>query len=304
MATLSRRVGGFDVGERRPVGRRGPRLRGRRRPRRLGRDDRGSSAPSGPSRRASVLLVEIAVATALAGLVYLGLSRALRIPELGTIVRLMSDALRRPASAVTVGAPTSGDPSVAWDAFVAGHPLATYLQTAAWARVKAANGWSSRLVEADPADGARVGARILLRRPRAVPWTFAYAPRGPLATPWTERRAGRLGRGAPVAALGRDASGRRRGPRPDRPRDRARRPARRRRGRSRGPRAARLATRAGGPAERHPDRRPGRRRGGPVVGPPLEVAPVRQPSTEPRGDRRGRRRRRGPGRLPGRSIGS
>ena len=45
-----------------------------------------------------VLLAELAVATGLAGLAYLGLSRALRIPELGTIVRLMSDALRRPAS--------------------------------------------------------------------------------------------------------------------------------------------------------------------------------------------------------------
>ena len=45
-----------------------------------------------------VLLVELALATGLAGLVYIGLSRALRIPELGTIVRLMSDALRRPAS--------------------------------------------------------------------------------------------------------------------------------------------------------------------------------------------------------------
>jgi putative peptidoglycan lipid II flippase len=45
-----------------------------------------------------VLFVELALATGLAGLAYLGLSRALRIPELGTIVRLMSDALRRPAS--------------------------------------------------------------------------------------------------------------------------------------------------------------------------------------------------------------
>jgi putative peptidoglycan lipid II flippase len=45
-----------------------------------------------------VLLIELALASGLAGLAYLGLSRALRIPELGTIVRLMSDALRRPAS--------------------------------------------------------------------------------------------------------------------------------------------------------------------------------------------------------------
>jgi hypothetical protein len=52
----------------------------------------------GPEPPRPILLLELALATALAGLVSLGLSRALRIPELGTIVRLMSDALRRPAS--------------------------------------------------------------------------------------------------------------------------------------------------------------------------------------------------------------
>ncbi len=50
----------------------------------------------GPTTSRPVILAELVVATGLAGLVYLGLSRALRIPELGTIVRLMSDALRRP----------------------------------------------------------------------------------------------------------------------------------------------------------------------------------------------------------------
>jgi lipid II:glycine glycyltransferase (peptidoglycan interpeptide bridge formation enzyme) len=72
--------------------------------------------------------------------------------------------------------------SAGWDAFVSGHPLATYLQLSGWARVKAANGWTSRLVEAASPEGGRIGARVLLRRPRPVPWTFAYAPRGPLAT--------------------------------------------------------------------------------------------------------------------------
>ena len=51
----------------------------------------------GPDPHRPVLFLELGLVTALAGLVYLGLSRALRIPELGTIVRLMSDALRRPA---------------------------------------------------------------------------------------------------------------------------------------------------------------------------------------------------------------
>lgn len=51
----------------------------------------------GPTTSRPAILLELVLATGLAGLVYLGLSRALRIPELGTIVRLMSDALRRPA---------------------------------------------------------------------------------------------------------------------------------------------------------------------------------------------------------------
>ncbi len=74
----------------------------------------------------------------------------------------------------------------AWDAFVASHPLATYLQTSGWAQVKASNGWTSRLVETALDEGGRIGAQILLRRPWPVPWTFAYAPRGPLATDWSE----------------------------------------------------------------------------------------------------------------------
>lgn len=107
---------------------------------------------------------------------------------------------------MTDGAPRSGDPSAAWDAFVAGHPLASYLQTAAWARVKAANGWTSRLVEVVPGSGERFGARILLRRPRPVPWTFAYAPRGPLGSAWTEASIGGWGE-ALRSSLGRDGLG-------------------------------------------------------------------------------------------------
>lgn len=51
----------------------------------------------GPTPPQPVLLVELALASGSAGLAYLAFSRALRIAELGTIVRLMSDALRRPA---------------------------------------------------------------------------------------------------------------------------------------------------------------------------------------------------------------
>ena len=71
-----------------------------------------------------------------------------------------------------------------WDAFVAASPLATYLQVSAWAAVKAPNGWASRRVLAAGPGGARIGAQVLLRRPRAIPWTFAYAPRGPIADRW------------------------------------------------------------------------------------------------------------------------
>jgi lipid II:glycine glycyltransferase (peptidoglycan interpeptide bridge formation enzyme) len=74
-----------------------------------------------------------------------------------------------------------------WDAFVESNPRASYLQLSGWARSKAANGWRSWAVETEvpgSAAGGAIGARVLLRRPTAVPWTFAYAPRGPLATDW------------------------------------------------------------------------------------------------------------------------
>jgi lipid II:glycine glycyltransferase (peptidoglycan interpeptide bridge formation enzyme) len=85
-----------------------------------------------------------------------------------------ADAARRPGSP---------DPS-AWDAFVTSTPAGSYLQLSAWARVKAANGWSAVRILADGPDG-RIGAQVLLRRPRPIPWAFAYAPRGPATTSWT-----------------------------------------------------------------------------------------------------------------------
>lgn len=78
-----------------------------------------------------------------------------------------------------------GDLPDPWDALVAENPRGSYLQTGGWARVKAANGWAMRRVLAETPDGP-IGAQILLRRPRPVPWTFGYAPRGPVATAWTE----------------------------------------------------------------------------------------------------------------------
>ena len=88
----------------------------------------------------------------------------------------------------------------AWDRFVAADPLATYLQVAAWARVKQPNGWRARRIVAggpggtaahEPGRGWDIGGQLLLQRPRLVPWTFAYAPRGPLVGRWSADVVGR-----------------------------------------------------------------------------------------------------------------
>jgi peptidoglycan pentaglycine glycine transferase (the first glycine) len=70
-------------------------------------------------------------------------------------------------------------PEAAWDAVVEAADPGSYLQLAAWARVKAVNGWSAQRIERPG-----IGAQILVRRPRPLPWGFAYAPRGPVATTW------------------------------------------------------------------------------------------------------------------------
>ncbi len=72
----------------------------------------------------------------------------------------------------------------AWDAFVASSEPGSYLQLSAWSAVKAVNGWTSHRVSAGDGPG-RVGAQVLLRRPRPMPWSFGYAPRGPVAGQWT-----------------------------------------------------------------------------------------------------------------------
>jgi lipid II:glycine glycyltransferase (peptidoglycan interpeptide bridge formation enzyme) len=71
----------------------------------------------------------------------------------------------------------------AWDAFVEANALGSYLQLTAWARVKQVNGWRSRRM-LDEAAGT--GAQVLLRRPGPFPWSFAYAPRGPVLRDWDE----------------------------------------------------------------------------------------------------------------------
>ncbi len=68
----------------------------------------------------------------------------------------------------------------AWDAFVAAAPGSSYLQATPWATVKRPNGWSPWRVVAETPSGP-VGAQILIRRPRPLPWGFGYAARGPIA---------------------------------------------------------------------------------------------------------------------------
>ncbi|HEX6843855.1 MAG TPA: peptidoglycan bridge formation glycyltransferase FemA/FemB family protein, partial [Actinomycetota bacterium] len=74
---------------------------------------------------------------------------------------------------------TAIDPA-AWDAFVETSEPGSYLQLSGWAAVKAVNGWSAHRV----GEPGVVGAQVLVRRPRPLPWGFAYAPRGPVAARW------------------------------------------------------------------------------------------------------------------------
>ncbi|HET7701846.1 MAG TPA: peptidoglycan bridge formation glycyltransferase FemA/FemB family protein [Candidatus Limnocylindrales bacterium] len=89
-----------------------------------------------------------------------------------------------PDSAGAGGAgPDTAD--AAWDRFVADGRPGSYLQLSGWARVKAVNGWRATRTLTSSGAAAPVGAQILLRRPRPLPWAFAYAPRGPVTATWT-----------------------------------------------------------------------------------------------------------------------
>jgi lipid II:glycine glycyltransferase (peptidoglycan interpeptide bridge formation enzyme) len=106
-----------------------------------------------------------------------------------------------------------------WDRFVARSNPGSYLQTSAWAVVKAPNGWTPLrfigsgvagspvaartdrrgpkqigppapgALEEDgaregPGENAAYGVQLLVRKPRVFPWAFAYAPRGPVFASW------------------------------------------------------------------------------------------------------------------------
>jgi peptidoglycan pentaglycine glycine transferase (the first glycine) len=75
----------------------------------------------------------------------------------------------------------------AWDAHVRGHEHATYLQTSAWARIKALTGWAAVLVGDEAGERGPNGAQVLTRPIPLTSWRFAYAPRGPLLPRLDER---------------------------------------------------------------------------------------------------------------------
>ena len=96
----------------------------------------------------------------------------------------MTTALER-STDTSLDSPGTMD-AAAWDAFVADGEPASYLQLSGWAVVKAVNGWThERLITDAGGDVEPVGAQLLIRRPRPLPWAFAYAPRGPVTRRWT-----------------------------------------------------------------------------------------------------------------------
>ncbi len=150
------------------------------------------------------LLAQAIVATATGGGTFIAISLALRIPELPTIVARhgrppppaashVTTASTPSAAAAQMSAPSGDD---AWDAFVSRTDPGSYLQLAGWARVKAVNGWRSARITAGEGDGL-IGAQVLVRRPRPLPWGFAYAPRGPVTERWDPERVELVDPGAP-----------------------------------------------------------------------------------------------------------
>jgi lipid II:glycine glycyltransferase (peptidoglycan interpeptide bridge formation enzyme) len=93
----------------------------------------------------------------------------------------------------TPSAATLAADSAAWDAYVAGSPIGSYMQLTAWAEVKAVNGWRAERLVVE-GDHGPFGAQVLVHDLGLTPWSVGYAPRGPVgvdAVPedlgaWTE----------------------------------------------------------------------------------------------------------------------
>ncbi len=72
-----------------------------------------------------------------------------------------------------------------WDAFVAGHARGHFLQSAAWGRLRAAQGWQVVRTALRDERGALVaGAQALVRR--RLGGAVAYVPRGPVVEPGSD----------------------------------------------------------------------------------------------------------------------
>lgn len=74
-------------------------------------------------------------------------------------------------------------PDDLWNSFVASHPQAHVMQTAAWGDLKSRFGWSAeRVALQDPSGTLVSGAQILYRRLPLGLGTLAYVPKGPLVS--------------------------------------------------------------------------------------------------------------------------
>ncbi len=73
-----------------------------------------------------------------------------------------------------------------WDAFVAGHPQGSLLQTTNWARLKNRFGWSSQRVWMRKDGRLVAGAQILFRSAALGMVKMGYIPHGPLVD-WSDR---------------------------------------------------------------------------------------------------------------------
>ena len=83
----------------------------------------------------------------------------------------------------TQGVPAPGPGDVTWDRFVAGHARAQFLQTSAWAKLKAGFGWQASRVALGDSDDPVAGASVLTRRVARL--AVAYVPRGPVVD-WSQ----------------------------------------------------------------------------------------------------------------------
>ena len=158
--------------------------------------------------------------------------------------------------------PVDPDDAAAWDAFVAGADPGSYLQLSPWAAVKAVNGWSTVRLARGVAQRRQIGAQVLVRRPRPLPWALRLRPARPgrhgLVTGHDADRSPRSPRRAARPSGPRPAGSPTSGSTPrssdDGPHDDGG-------ALRRALRAAGLRPAAADPAERHPDHRPARRRG-------------------------------------------